>query len=87
MSELFLVALFTFVAITVAVTELLAAVLPLLIVLAFVPPAQRSVLADLLAASDSSRRLRCWPALRLAVASRRSARAAQARERTVASPK
>lgn len=52
-------------------TELVAAALPVLIVIAMVPPEEREGLARLLAACDSSRRLRLWPTLRLAVRARR----------------
>jgi hypothetical protein len=52
-------------------TELLAAALPVVIVIAMVPPQERDGLARLLAACDSSRRLRLWPAYRLAVRARR----------------
>jgi hypothetical protein len=54
--------------------EVMAAVLPLIIVLTLVPPGERRELAELLAACDSSRRLRVWPALRTAVQARRRAR-------------
>jgi len=54
-------------------TELVAAALPVVIVIAVVPPEEREGLAKLLAACDSSRRLRLWPALRLAVRARREA--------------
>ncbi|MBL7261943.1 hypothetical protein [Paractinoplanes lichenicola] len=54
--------------------ELLAAVIPLLVVLTFVPPEERPALAAVLAATDSSRRLRLWPALRVAVEARRLSR-------------
>jgi putative exporter of polyketide antibiotics len=53
------------------VVELVAAVLPLLIVVTLVPPRERQDLAHLLAAADSSRKLRVWSALRLAVSARR----------------
>jgi len=56
------------------VSEVVAAVLPLVIVVAFVPPEERRGLAELLAATDSSRRLRLWPALRAAATARRSRR-------------
>jgi hypothetical protein len=52
-------------------TELIAAVLPVVIVIALVPPQERDGLAHLLAACDSSRKLRLWRALRLAVRARR----------------
>ncbi|GIE91313.1 hypothetical protein [Actinoplanes regularis] len=52
-------------------TELVAAALPVIIVIAMVPPHEREGLARLLAACDSSRRLRLWTALRLAVRDRR----------------
>ncbi|GID27209.1 hypothetical protein [Paractinoplanes brasiliensis] len=58
----------------VVICELLAAVIPVIVVIAFVPPEERHTLADLLAATDSSRRLRLWPALRAAVAARRVSR-------------
>jgi putative exporter of polyketide antibiotics len=51
--------------------ELVAAALPILIVITMVPPEQRGGLAELLAAADSSRRLRLWTALRVAVKARR----------------
>jgi len=51
--------------------ELLSAVLPIVIVLAVVPPEERHGLAELIAAADSSRRFRLWPALRVAVRARR----------------
>lgn len=57
----------------VVVGEVLAAVLPLIIVIALVPPEQRPELAKVLAAVDSSRRLRFWSALRVAVRVRRQA--------------
>lgn len=56
----------------VVLTELLAAALPVVIVIAMVPPEEREGLAKLLAACDSSRKLRLWPALRLAVRTRRA---------------
>ncbi|WP_412741707.1 hypothetical protein [Krasilnikovia sp. MM14-A1004] len=52
-------------------TELVAAALPVLIVIAVVPPEEREGLAKLLAACDSSPKLRLWTALRLAVWARR----------------
>jgi hypothetical protein len=55
--------------------EIAAAVLPVIIVVALVPPEERATLAELIAAADSSRRLRLWPALRVAVAARRLDRA------------
>ena len=58
----------------VALTELAAAVLPILVVVLLVPADQRADLARVLAAADSSRRLRLWRALRVAVAARRSTR-------------
>jgi hypothetical protein len=65
----------------IVVAEVLAAVLPLVIVLTFVPPEQRDALARLLAACDSSRRLRFWPALRVAVRARRHERQRSGRDR------
>jgi putative exporter of polyketide antibiotics len=54
-------------------TELIAAALPVVIVIAMVPPEEREGLAKLLAACDSSRKLRLWRALRAAVRARRTA--------------
>jgi hypothetical protein len=54
----------------VVTVELLAAVLPLLVVLAFVPPNERPALVEVMAATDGSRRLRLWSALRLVMARR-----------------
>jgi hypothetical protein len=56
------------------ISEILSAVLPLIIVLTCVPERERQALAEVLAALDSSHRLRLWPALRLAVALRRQER-------------
>lgn len=56
-------------------SEIASAVLPLIIVLAFVPARDREELARVLAALDSSRRLRLWAALRFAVTMRRQERA------------
>jgi len=64
----------------VVVVELAAAVLPLVIILTFVPPCERAVLAELIAATDSSRRLRVGQALRLAVEARRVERATRTRD-------
>ncbi|MFF5084713.1 hypothetical protein ACFY36_47380 [Actinoplanes sp. NPDC000266] len=55
----------------VALTEVLAASVPLLLVITMVPPHERAQLAELIAAADRGRRLRLWPALRAAVAARR----------------
>jgi hypothetical protein len=62
--------------------EIAAAVLPLIIVLTLVPPAERRELAHLLAACDSSRKLRIWTALRAAVMARRRRRAKESRRNT-----
>jgi putative exporter of polyketide antibiotics len=58
----------------VIAAEIIAAVLPILIVITLVPPEERPALAELLAAADSSRRLRLWTALRVAVKARRTER-------------
>jgi len=54
--------------------EIAAAALPLILVIALVPPEQRKDLAEVLAAYDSSHKLRLWPALRAAVRTRRRQR-------------
>jgi hypothetical protein len=59
-------------------TELVAATLPVVIVIAMVPPEEREGLAKLLATADSSRKLRLWKALRIAVRDRRRQLRAQA---------
>jgi hypothetical protein len=56
----------------VTLVELASAVLPMLIVIGFVPRAERQDLAMVLASADSSKRLRVWPALRTAVQTRRA---------------
>ena len=61
------------------VVELIAATVPLIIVVTLVPPPERENLAQLLAAVDSSRRLRLWRALRLAVVARRLERSRNGR--------
>lgn len=58
----------------VVVSELVAAAIPMIIVITLVPPHERADLARVLAAADSSRRLRLWPALRLATTARRRQR-------------
>lgn len=55
----------------IVLSEILAAVIPLIIVLTCVPAEERDGLARVLAAIDSSRRLRAWSALKLAVTLRR----------------
>jgi putative exporter of polyketide antibiotics len=60
-------------------TELLVAVLPIVVVVAMVPAEERHGLAELLAAVDSRRRLRLWRALRVAAKVRRAALAGQPR--------
>jgi hypothetical protein len=64
-------------------SEIVAAVLPLVIVLLAVPARERETLARVLAALDSSRRLRLWTTLRFAVTMRRQERRL-AREATAA---
>lgn len=66
---LVIIAIFTLM--VLVLTELVAAVLPMAIVLAVIPPEERDAVARLLAACDSSRKLRLWPALRVAVRARR----------------
>jgi hypothetical protein len=56
--------------------EMLAAVVPLLIVMIFVPPDERAGLAAVLAAADCGPRLRLWPAVNAAVLARRRRRQA-----------
>ena len=74
MNEFAVVAAVAVLVMLFVIAEIAAAVLPLIIVVALVPPEERHGLAELLAATDSSRRLRLWPALRVAVAARRNQR-------------
>jgi hypothetical protein len=62
------------VVVLVVLVELVAAVLPVLIVITLVPPEERQGLAEVIAAIDSSKRLRLWRALRASVLARRAAR-------------
>jgi len=78
MRDLVLFLMISALVVVLALVELLAAVVPLLIVVSLVPPEERAGLAELIATVDSRRRLRLWPALRLAVRARRS-RAARKR--------
>lgn len=55
----------------IVITEVVVAIVPLLLVLALVPRDERRELAEVLAALDSRRRLRLWPTLRYAVNARR----------------
>lgn len=66
-----LILVMAFVVIAVTALEMLAAVLPLLIVVIFVPPCERAELAAVLAAADSSPKLRFWSAANAAVLARR----------------
>jgi len=60
-------AIVAFLVLLFILTELAAAVLPLVIVIVLVPPQDREALARVIAACDTSRKLRIWSALRLAV--------------------
>jgi hypothetical protein len=76
--EIFPIAVVVVIVVVVTLTELAAAVLPILIVILLVPPEERADLATVIAAADSSHRLRLWRALRTAVAARRCARSSAA---------
>lgn len=71
MSPETLILVVAFVVFAVTAFEMLAAVLPLVIVMLFVPPGERAELAAVLAAADSSPRLRFWSAANVAVLARR----------------
>ncbi|GAA0474393.1 hypothetical protein Ade02nite_74970 [Paractinoplanes deccanensis] len=71
MSTLAVVGVVGLLVVLIALTEVIAASLPLLLVITMVPHHERAQLAELIAATDGSRRLRLWPALRAAVAARR----------------
>jgi len=74
MSELAVFAVVAVLVFLFILAELVAAALPMIIVLMFVPPEERPGLARLLAAVDRSRRPRLWPALRAAVRARGAGR-------------
>ena len=74
MTSTLLAGIVAFLVLLFVLTEIAAAVLPLIIVLTFVPKQDREDLARVLAALDSSRRLRLWAALRFAVTMRRQER-------------
>jgi hypothetical protein len=74
MTSTLLAGIIAFLVLLFVLSEIASAVLPLIIVLAFVPSQNREELATVLAALDSSRRLRLWPALRFAVTMRRQER-------------
>lgn len=74
MSQVAIVASVAALVLLFVTAEIVAAVLPIIIVVALVPPEQRDSLANVLAACDSSRKLRLWPALRAAVRARRAQR-------------
>ena len=74
MNELVVLAAVAMTIVLIVLIELATAALPLVIVMTFVPPHERRELADVIAALDSRRRLRLWPALRLAVRARRRQR-------------
>jgi hypothetical protein len=76
-----LILVVAFVVIAVMGLEMLTAVLPLLVVVIFVPPAERAELAAVLAAADSGPRLRFWSAANVAVLARRRQREAGRRPR------
>jgi hypothetical protein len=75
MRDILLVAIVATTVVSIGLIELIAAVVPLVLVVLMVPPEQRQDLATVIAAADSSHRLRLWPALRIAVRVRRNARA------------
>jgi hypothetical protein len=71
MNELVVVIAVAAVVVLFVLVEIAAAVVPILIIIVAVPPDERHGLAELVAAADSSPKLRLWPALRVAVAARR----------------
>lgn len=81
MNEIAVIAAIAALIMLFVLAEIAAAVLPLIIVVALVPPEERADLAKVVAACDSSRRLRFWPALRAAVTMRRQQRGRRLRGR------
>jgi len=71
MNEFAVLAAVATLVILVVLAEIAAAALPLIIVITLVPPHERPELAAVLAACDSSRKLRLWAALQAAVKARR----------------
>jgi hypothetical protein len=74
MRELAIIVVLGALIILIILSELAAAAIPLLIIVTMVPHDERHRLAELVAATDSSRKLRFWPALKVAVVARRSVR-------------
>lgn len=74
MSQYAVVAMVAVLVLLLVASELVSALLPLLLILILVPASERRDLAEVLAAADNSPRLRLWPALRAAVSARRHAR-------------
>ncbi|WP_030439069.1 hypothetical protein [Actinoplanes subtropicus] len=83
MTSTLLAGIIAFLVLLFVLCEIASAVLPLIIVLLAVPERERETLARVLAALDSSRRLRLWITLRFAVTMRRQERA-QARKAAAA---
>ena len=74
MTRTLLAGIIAFLVLLFVLSEIVVAVLPLVIVLLAVPQRERDALARVLAALDSSRRLRLWTTLRFAAAMRRQER-------------
>ena len=74
MRDLLAVLLITALILIVALSQLMGAVLPILIVVCLVPPHERAVLADLIAAIGGSRRFGLRGAVRAVLAARKQSR-------------
>ena len=74
MNEFAILAAVAVLVVLLVFSEIVAAVLPIAIIVACVPPDERDALARVVAWCDSFSRLRRWPGLRLAVKARRRER-------------
>jgi hypothetical protein len=73
----FAILLISFLILAVAFSQLMSAVLPILIIVFLVPAQDRAALADLIAAMGRTSRFGMWSALRAAMAARKGAQTSQ----------
>jgi hypothetical protein len=74
MSQLAIAGIVAAIVVLAIISEIVCALVPILVVVTLVPPSERHGVAEVLAAADSSRRPRAWRGLRIAVAARRRRR-------------
>jgi len=71
MSQLAVIGIVAALVLTIVISEVVCALLPLLVVVTLVPASERKGVAEVLAATNRSPRVRLWPALHAAVTARR----------------